>query len=63
MAARCNVIHISKEKITILIPEVTLLAFAQLLSICDLHHSPNIPMRGEVVYNILIKIWGFEVNI
>lgn len=78
MAARYNIMHISKEKMTILIPYLglLLLAFAQLLSICDLHHSLNIPMRVEGCVcmclcqglyqkwcNMLIKIWDFEINI
>lgn len=65
MAARYNVIHISKEKMAVLIPYLWLLlsVFAQLLGVCDLHHSLNVPMRVGMVYNISIKIWDFEVSI
>lgn len=50
MAARYNIMHISEEKMTKLIPSLRLwlLAFAQLLSICDLAYPLNILVGVEV---------------
>ena len=50
VAARYNIIHISKEKMTILVPCLRFLhlAFAQLLGICVLQHALNIPVGMEV---------------
>lgn len=53
VAARYNIIHISKEKMTVLIPylELLLLAFAYILPVGGSHHSLNMPGR--------VGVWGW----